>query len=56
MQRECKSRLCNNAPKVDANGKPFTHNNIQTVDIEEEGQMGMALVMLAEKGTGLNWF
>ena len=56
MQRECKSRLRDNAPMVDANGKPFSRNNVHAVDAEDEGQTGIASVMLAENGTGLNWF
>ena len=56
MQRECKSRLRDNAPMVDANGKPFTRNNVHAVDVDDEGQTGIASVMLTENRTGLNWF
>ena len=56
MQRECKLRLRNNAPMVHANGKPFTRNYVHAADTEEEGQTGIASIMLTKKRTGLNWF
>ena len=44
MQRECKLCLRDNAPMVDANGKPFTRNNVDAVDAvdaDDKGQTGI---------------